>query len=470
MKKFRLAIYLLLLSLIVILAWLYVVPGGKASYSLDFKEKPFNLFFGRGFFHKLTPTERWSDGGLVVGDPAYFHLRTSRRFSSAKVSVKYRFSPALDPARDYLNVAGGVLLDQANWRYSLIPIFNSKLNGLADQWDLKPSGSLLLFQSDPKFSSPEDFVKSGDFSSALFYNYDPDRDYLLDSYQADDRTIELSDLRGSYSFYTYLKEEDLKVDFSLLNDQVDEVQAVDLLVYYRSQLIFSQNVSVASQALALNLSLSDLPEGVYRVEIKADDDLRTLKLKSFNSKLVFINRLWLDLPEAKLEVWSDKSNFKIKSWSAQNLGLVSINGQDFTLDKIYRQFDLKGEDQGLNKLTAEFGGLLIENNGLLAPTAESFFDPRPQSLSSDSDWKGIDTVVANYRPAVFDGQYYRSEFDLDLSSAVYTSDGYRFIISAPFLSEPDSARYLEIEEIKIELQGATLMEKIKKMIKRYESD
>ncbi len=59
----------------------------------------------------------------------------------------------------------------------------------------------------------------------------------------------------------------------------------------------------------------------------------------------------------------------------------------------------------------------------------------------------------------------RVEFDL---RGAYREDGkYTFLISAPGLNPNDALDdYLEIEEIKVELKGKTLIEKIREVIRQ----
>ncbi len=458
---------------VLVLAGLYIVPGGKMVYQQDFSKKHFNFLGGRGFFYKMGPEERLADNNKMIGDPLYFYVRAPRSFSEAIMTIKYKISSDSLVKNDYLNIETGILMDKSNWRYNLYPVFNNKLNKIFSTWSVVKDENMTLAQKNKKFSRLTDFIEHNDFSKSAFYNYNLNYDYVLPGYQAEiGKTLNISNLQGSYSFYTYIKDENLKVDFSFLNKNNNNTQALSIFVYYQNNLIFDKsltaNIFSPDLPVNFNLNLSNLPEGVYKVEIKANDDFLTSNLISYNSKLVFINRVWLSDLSNGLILWSDKNNFKIKSFSAQCLDKVDINNEIFTVDKIYQQFDFTVSNKAdLYKITSDSCGLLIENNGLFSFTKESFFNPGLNKVAEDTNWDNIDTVVADYSQPLESDGYYISKIKMNLQSAVYDTDGYRFIISAPFLKNLSSDEYVEIKEIKIEFQGKTLMEKIKEIVGRF---
>ncbi len=455
-----------------LLVGLYIVPGGKITYKQDFSKKYFNILGGRGFFYKMGPVERLIDKNKMIGDPLYFYVRAPRSFSQAIMTIKYRFSSNDLIKTNYTNIETGVLLDKNNWNYNLYPVFNNKLNEIFSTWPLIKNEEVVLAQQNKKFSKLSDFVEHNDFSTSVFYNYNLNYNYILPNYQAKtNETLNISNLQGSYSFYTYIKDENLKVDFSFLNKNNKNNQALSIFVYYQNNLIFDESLKPdifsLDSPVNFNLNLSNLPEGVYKVEVKASDDFLTPSLISHNSKLVFINRVWFYDLKNGFTLWSNRNNFKIKSFSAQCLNKISINEENFIIDEIYKQFDFSSTIQNdLNKITSKSCGLLIENNALFSLTPESFFNPVLNKLNEDTDLNSIDTIVANYREPLKEGDYYVSEIKMDLSSALRDDSGYRFIISAPFLKNLNPEEYLEIKEIKIEFVGKTLMEKIKEIIKK----
>ncbi len=469
MKKVRCFLYGFLVFIVILLAVFYIVPTGKITYKQDLSKKYFNFLGGRGFLHKVSPEERLLEDNKIIGDPVYFNFRTSRNFSKVKMTLKYKLSSAVLENNEYLNIETGVLMDKDNWHYNLYPVFNQKMNEILNKWYIIKNEQTVLAQKDKNYSSIEDFLNQKDFSSTVLYNYDLNYNYILSDYKADDKIINIYNLKGSYSFYTYIKNEDLKVDFSFLNEKVSDDKKPSIFVYYQNQLIFEDTLSIDDSLNNFNLFLSDLPEGVYKIEIKVDDDCLTKKLSSHNSKIVFINRVWLNNLSTGFKIWSNKGNVKIKSFSAKCLSDVKINKEVFSVNEIYKQFDFSIKEikkDTLNEISSNSCGLLIEANGLFSFSKDSFFNPVINKLNEESDWNNIDTIIANYELPKRENDYYISEIEMDLHSAVRDKDGYRFLISAPFLKNSNNNEYIELKEIDMEFEGSNLINKISSIINK----
>lgn len=474
MKKFRFFLYSTLLLAIIVLANFYFVPLGEVTYKYNFSKK---YFLGKGFFHKFGPSERIVDN-KIIGDPIYFYVNSPRNFSEAKLKIKYKISPEVFEKNEFINIEAGVLLDKKNWRYSLVPIFNNVLLNLANSWDVQTENGLSFYQKSKQFQNYKEFLNNNDFSSAAFYNYNLNFDYFLPNYesQANAQELTIENIRGSYSFYTYLKEESLKIDFSFI-DKVNKVRSelsepknLSIFVYYQDKLIFSENSSfLQDNSLKYSLNLPSLPEGAYKIEVKVDDNILTKEINTNLSKLTFINRVWLEGQEDGFVLFSNKNNIRIKSLESLCLGEVKINKEIFLIDKIYQQFNIDILDKSnglglLNKISSDSCGFLIENSGLFSFSRESFFDPTLKKLEAGIDWEKINFVLADFQYPEKINDYYISEISLDLKNSIKEKDGYNFIISAPFLKNLLSSQYLEIEEMEIKLTGKNLFTKIKEKI------
>lgn len=448
------------------MAYFYFVPLGKISYKYDFSK---SNYIGKGVFNKFGPKERIIDKNKIIGDPTYFYIKTFRNFSSAKLNIKYKIGPKLLKDNNFLNIESGVLVDKDNWRYKLYPVYNNVLEDVLKKWQITPidnENNLFFAQKEKKFANYLDFLKNNDFSSVVFYNYNLNYEYLLPDYKktAEDKNLIIEKIRGSYSFYIYIKEEDLKIDFSFWNKNINNQQDLSIYVYYQDNLIFNNFINSQefnnNSDVNFSLNLPSLPEGVYKVEIKANDDFITKKIYSNLSKLSFINRLWLSDLENGFEVFSNKNNFRIKSLETDCLGEIKINEDIFLVNKIYQQFNFKVKNNNLNQITSNSCGLLIENNGLFSFSRESFFDPTLGKLEENIDINNINFIIASYKSAEIKNGYYNSEIYIDLENVIKDKDGYNFIISTPFLKNLDPDEYIEIKEIKIELWDDNIFKKI----------
>lgn len=494
MKKLRLFFYIILLVIIVVLAVFYFVPLGKMTYRHDFSKEYYNILGGKGFFYKFGPVERLIDDNKIIGDPVYFYLRTPRTFSSAKLKIKYQFSPQLLSEKKYFNIEAGVLMDKSNWHYDLKPVFNSTLNDISNNKEFYVSrdNDIIFAQSKSaeKFVDYKEFLNSDKYPEALFYNYYPFFDFRINNYLSvdgmdrpdyfhHDISTNLRNLRGSYLFYTYIKDDKLKFDFEF--SAKDSLEAsirpknVSIFVYYQNETIFSDSFQFNSnEKHDYFLNLEALPEGAYKIEIKTEDDVITRNLKTELNKISFLNRVWLDDLDDSFTLYSNKNSFRVKSFNSDCLGELKINGQVFQVDKIFQQFNFSGPknnlDNNLNKIESDSCGFLIETNGFLSFSETSFMNPLLNRLDQDSDLEQFDYLLAKYKNEYLEEGVYLSELDFNLIGAFRDKDGYRFLISAPFLSELEKEKYLEILDLEIELQGRTLKEKIFSIFKINKDD
>lgn len=471
MKKLRICLYSFLFLAIMVLAVFYFAPFGRATYRHDFSRQ---FFLGKGFFHKFGPNERFVNN-KIMGDPVYFYLNSPRNFSQAKLKIKYRISPQALEDNKFINIETGVLIDKENWQYNLNPVFNNVLLDLSDSQNIQMENNLFFYQKNNDFKNYQEFLENNNFLSSAFYNYSFDYEYSLSNYQPSDDNEDLiiKNIRGSHSFYVYLKDKNLKIDFSFLSKPRDRQNSLpknmSIFVYYQDEVIFSENNFFIDNDLEYSLNLPALPEGAYKIEVKTDDDVLIKSIKTPLSKLVFINKVWLDEQDAKFVLFSNKNNFRIKALESLCLGEIRINEDIFLIDKIFQQFNINADkgDHNLDKLTKiDSGscGFLFENNGLFSFSEESFFDPTLSKLDEFTDIETIDFLLGNFKLPKKIGDYYVSEVDINLAGAIREKDGYNFIISAPFLKNIIDSQYIEIKEIEIELIGKNLFTKIREKI------
>ena len=471
MKKFRIFLYSFLFFAIVGLAFFYFAPFGKITYRHDFSRQ---YFLGKGFFYKFGPSERVIDN-KIIGDPVYFYLNSPRNFSQAKLTMKYKISPQVLENNDFINIEAGVLVDKENWRYNLKPIFNNVLLNLSGDQNIQISNGLFFYQKNNNFKNYQDFLDNNDFSSTVFYNYNLNYQYFLPNYQPNnsEQNLIIENIRGSYSFYTYVKNENLDINFDFLDlgkNSQNDIKKLSILVYFQDELIFSES-GIFSDDNSLNylLSLPGLPEGSYKVEIKADDQVLTKKIDTKLNKLSFINRVWFDQKNNGFEIFSNKNNFRVKALESSCLGEIEINNKIFLIDKIFQQFNIeiskeKKNLEPLTKINSDSCGFLIENNGLFSFSENSFLDPTLNKLDQYTNIENINFILADFSLPQKINDYYVSEININLERAVKEKDGYSFIISAPFLKNITEDQYIEIKEIKIELVGKNLFTKIKEEI------
>jgi hypothetical protein len=462
-----------------VLAWLAIIPSGKTSYSTNFKG--FNDFIGQ-----LTPKERIAaekDGTEdLIGDPAYFSLRTSRQFNQAKLTVKFQVDPNLPI------VEAGISKDGRTWQYDLRPLYNAKLEELLKSWSVLWQGNTMLLQRTKQFEKIDDFIKNPPPAEKIaLYNYNLKADYLLPDYQPQLSTSTICrPLVGAYQFYTYIKNENLSDDFVFqdLNKNMDP-DPIDVYVYYRDKLIDTEHLDddgivIDSGAQKpwrhLKLDLADLPEGVYKVVVRVNGDIVTRTITTAQSKMAFINTLALaPAPEVSCgrNLFTDGRTISVQTSHPDKLGKISIiknsgsasSGEELNIDQAYKIFTASDLPISGSQIILANDGISISGDGLFSFDSSQMIDPRIRSVDVNfsADAEGVDYVLARYIPPVRQGDWFLATANFDLTNSFRMWDKYYFLISAPGLSPENK---LKIKELKVDLAGTSLWEKINKFFKK----
>lgn len=114
----RIAWLILLILLIGWLSWQAIVPSGKMSYQIDFKQQSYSI--GR-----LLPADRVvEDNGFqrLIAEPVYFTLYTPRSFNKAVVTFTFANPPDL--------VKFGVAHNKELWNYDFKTAYSKSINKL----------------------------------------------------------------------------------------------------------------------------------------------------------------------------------------------------------------------------------------------------------------------------------------------------------------------------------------------------
>jgi hypothetical protein len=471
-----------------VLVWMNTVPGGKITYIKNFKG--YNDFIGN-----LTPLERMA-GNKIIGDPVYFSLRVPRRFVDAKLTLKYKVDPNVQI------IEAGVLKDHATWQYDLQPIYNAKLDELLKNWSVlweKPTPAsghpsqggeyTLLLQREKKFETIKDFLKNPPEADKIaLYNYDLNTNYILPGYQPSTSTVTMCrPITGTYQFYTYIKKENLSYDFVFqdLNKNTDP-DPVDVYVYYNDKQIsaeYLEDDGVVSDAGVLKpwrhlkLDLVNLPEGVYKIGVRANNDIVTRTITTPQSKMTFINKVNLaSAPEVSCgrNLFTDSRQVQARTAYSDKLQEItvvdasnqSVEGQKIKLTEAFAQYSTQGDLPKMSYLILQDDGVMVSGDGLFSFSAEQFINPKIRKIDAtfNADKEGVDYVLANYTPPVSQGDWLVSTADFDLQNVYKQWNKHSFLISAPGLkAETGNGEGVTVGEIKVELQGTSILGKIEKI-------
>lgn len=464
-KKFRVLLFTILTFVIIFLFMKVIVPFGEVTYYHDFIGD--DKMIGR-----LSPNDRVNNGNSIIGDPAYFSLYTPRAFDTAKITLEYE-----NEGNKIVEL--GVLVDRLVNGYDLKPIENNVIDELYNSWFKIEEDGLLFLQKQNTFSNIKEFLSSDIKNSEVaLYNYDLRKEYLIENYRASiEKTVISNSLRGPHQIYVYVKDQgiNLTFDFFDLNRNKDR-DDIYINLYYNNQIIASDiilddgvktSTFQESEIREFNLNVPNLPEGVYKVEIRVNDDIVIKKIEGNHDKISFLNRVWLyNSGNKNINLFTDNSNLKVTTINPDSLQSINFGDKIFSLDETYKQFNFL-VDSTSNSIHVNKDGVILETDGTISFKKEQFMNPGFKKVSHYLNLDNIEYILADYTvPSKKDG-YIVSEAEFSIKDAYREDRKYRFVVSVPELKgEDDKDDYLKIRKVTIKLTGKTLFSKIKEILRR----
>ena len=468
----RSILWLMLVLILLVLLRLAVVPSGKISYMNDFI-KPYY------FISKLTPEERVKvkEGAVEIkGDPVYFTLRTPRKFDKATLTVKFKNQT------DLPIIEAGVLVDKNLWRYQTLPLQNRLLDDLINEWDYVDESGTILLQKSKKYDSISEFLNNPPSSDQIAtYNYDLNNKFFISDYQSDlrDKTIDQA-IRGSYQFYTYIKNETLDYTFYFIDlNHNKEGDQVEIKVYDDNKNLISSkflsddgvtdDFGIPSPKRELSVKLPGLSEGVYKIELVVNDDIVTDHIITKQQKISFINKLWLaDKNLGSLNLYTDSNLINAQTANPSSLQDILINDGKLQLEETYHQYNIEAGEK-INAIKIKKSDLIISGNGIFSFSIDQLIEPKIKKLdySFDPDKSSINYIIAKYKSPDDTGDgWKRAVAIFDISNA-YREDGKNsFLISIPGLTTENQNK-ISVGDIKIDLSGDTIWHKLNNIISKY---
>jgi hypothetical protein len=486
LSKLRLSLGVLLLGLILFFAYLKIVPGGHMIYQRDW---PAGLKSGKGFIYDFKPAERLIDDGQslrIVADPVYFSLAAPRRFDRAKVTIRYY---------DHLGsttpiIELGVLQDKVSGTYDLKPLANGILDNWRRRWPcLEDDNQRLILQADEYYATAADFDRdlaagqlhgcpSGPASCVAVYDYPLTLDYRLPDAASSSPLVISQPLRGRHQFYVYFPAGSWHLDLAFTDLNQDKAaDPITVKVYDGDRIVAARSITdlnsdpTGDQAENKSLILDGTAAhaGAYKVVVNISDDVIIASIRSSSDRLAFINNIWPVSGSGSLTLFTDASYLQAQTTNPANLSEIDFGGRTFSLTAPYRQFTFAG-GAGVKAIKLAKDDIVLSGNGVFALSRDGLIDPAP--LKMDRFFAPGDSVryiIASYQPPADDNGLKTASADFDLTTADRTDGQYTFLISVPGLegiattagtATTTPADFLSVKEIKIELNGKTLWQRI----------
>jgi len=203
----------------------------------------------------------------------------------------------------------------------------------------------------------------------------------------------------------------------------------------------------------LRFIVKDLPEGVYKIELRVNDDIITKNIET-QQKIAFINNLRLAQDGHKnFLIYTDSPVIYVKTTHPSSLQTVKAGEKELKVNETYKQFSTTIASSSLK---FEHDGVIIAGEGVFAFSPDDLFNPSFVKVDKNFNLKqaNINYILAKYKiPAQKNGwQIAQTEFNI--SRAYRENYKCNFLISIPGLRADDSTNdALIIKEAKIYLSN-----------------
>jgi len=448
-----------------------IVPSGEITYSLDV-EKQSSVITPLFPANRLDFASKYQSSGWqkIIKEPVYFEVRLPRKFDTAEVEVEYS-----NPGKTFIQT-GLRTKGDLEWNYDFLPLDNPALNNLS--WSYLENDKISLWQKNKKYQNIDQLYSVLPTINNLgVYAYNLERKYLIPGYKPTNKkqTIVRS-LRGNHSFYTYIKDEPL--DFIFRYNDINRMDGADpwkIVVFDDNgkeiyKMLVADDGKVgrfdgASKILSANLFLNNLPEGVYRVELQAEDEIFFRSIETMQQYVTFINRLYLvdskeyldGLTDLKIEPTSVYTTMgRLGFYTAHAAGLQRIGvgtSQSVNVNKTHTDFYITPKQLPVIVFVPQ-NDVKIFGRGLMALSKETYFNPEVYNLRDFAETPDIDFLLSSYKLPKEENGWLKNKTTFTLNNAEIVNRKLRFVISVPEFNEIE--RPVFIKKINVTLKGESM--------------
>lgn len=280
-------------------------------------------------------------------------------------------------------------------------------------------------------------------------------------------------IRGAHTFYTYvgsdgaLELEVTKQDMNWYNNSDDlVVEAYDNSGALVANMTIPDdgvtgNTSVRDQRQTRTLKVTNLTEGVYRLELKNNADLTIEQIITPQSKLVSKKIFMIDNGTIYLNS-PVPTKVSFQTYHKTGLQNVTIDGMAVNVNNVSKVFE-SSVGAGSHVINAPKGDMIVSSDGYLSFNAASWFSPFRYAITnvkSESDLAGLDAVVANFGNYTFakkEGGWVTVGASWKASDLFVKDNKLGFVISLPHLGKNATANLtVPLDWIKIKLTKPAL--------------
>jgi hypothetical protein len=343
------------------------------------------------------------------------------------------------------------------------PLHNKSLNGL--EWSAVSSDTTTLFQREVVYPDAVSFIESfysgndmafgepGNQVASYYYQLEPDYP-SIDPGHINAGTYINHSFRGKHVMKIYIKDEPLSLAFDWHDLNWYEgpdplsvyVYNPDSAMIYAETLIDDGDItpsSIASDMRHFELSLPDLVEGEYKVDISCGSDIVFSGIRSNQGYLDFYEEVFIadnalyGLTETKsCTVYTNGKRLSAKTWHPDAVQTIDVNGVEtlnIAQDNVTYSIAM---DDDINRITTQNGDITLSSPGAyFSFTEESLFYPisaLPYSrLLPLSD---INYIIAGYIIPAREGETWKQTVVFDMAGVEIRDQSIELILIAPGLA------------------------------------
>jgi hypothetical protein len=161
------------------------------------------------------------------------------------------------------------------------------------------------------------------------------------------------------------------------------------------------------------IKTKNLIPGVYRLEFIAGNDFVTENVTTTQSRLAFLNRLWLtDASRTHFSMFSDSTNIQVQTLNPKSVQTIFVGGEKIDLTETYKQFShiLKNQNREIKEIKLEHDDIIIAGDGVFTFASSDIINPFPRQFTNKTilEKSDIDYVLAHYQPIGSQAPYTRT--------------------------------------------------------------
>lgn len=424
-----------LLKLLIILIPLVIIAYlVTANFFLSHE---FNYFYDIGTKESfLSPSDRVSlpssdlESDLelnyrnLTSSLVYFNVPIEEGSENISISIKFK---------DNFPINSKLMLgakDSEDWHYSYLTIYNPAIEQLSKRYTYKIQDQLMLIKINPNRPdySINEIIKFPDNLKIATDQSLPNKEFIIKNYRPQELTIDTA-IRGTHTFYVYIKDNfELNIEKRDLNWYKGEDKLLINLYSLNNTLIANQTIDddgetdaepnkTSTKIQSGTLSINNIKEGVYRLELKNNEDIIITKISINQNKLIVKDKVFLASTNIYFNDLNKTSQLYFKS--EKPITLKFITNHDGAVNQTIKIDDekiriLKAKEDyfqeiktsniiNLHKISVDKNDLIISGQEFYSFTENSWFEPfnsKLMPMKNDADYleKNADYVLVNYSP------------------------------------------------------------------------